>query len=158
MDLKVDPIQEMVYFSWQPTMRVTKGCRSDFLMPTGACNPTQEGLPIRPGNIYPVKTQMHKLYTLFKTGISENHTLSSCISPHNKGVPPSPLSPGLHRYIIHAHIVHVPWDAAVVWVDYRASRCCTYTSGDGQTSCSYALFLLQSWLLHHKRILRRHSL
>ena len=38
------------------------------------------------------KTQTRKLYTLFKTGIPENHTLSSGTSPYSKyrGVPPCP--------------------------------------------------------------------
>ena len=38
------------------------------------------------------KTQTRELYTLFKTGIPENHTLSSGTSPYSeyRGVPPSP--------------------------------------------------------------------
>ena len=49
----LDPIQEMVYFSWKPTVRVMKvlvGQRSDFFMPTGTCNSTQEDSPYWPGN------------------------------------------------------------------------------------------------------------
>ena len=39
-----------------------------------------------------LKTQKHELYTLFKTWIPENHTLSSGTSPYSKyrGVPPRP--------------------------------------------------------------------
>ena len=52
------PNQGMVYFSWQPTIQVMKvlvGRQSDLLMPTGACNPTQNELPKSPRNKYPVK-------------------------------------------------------------------------------------------------------
>ena len=67
---------------------------------TSSCNLTPEDSLGSPGNKYPVQdTNACELYTLCKTGIPENHTLSSGTSPYGKyrGVPPPP-SPGYHFY------------------------------------------------------------